>query len=148
MAAVIFTVIVLAAASSGALFKPGDWYAGLKKPSWTPPNWAFPVVWTLLYLMIGYAGWLVWQEGGWSMPLLFWGIQIVVNAAWSWLFFGLRRMDLAFADVSVLWLSVVGFIVTAWSSVPMASLLFIPYLLWVTTAAMLNHSVWRLNPEA
>lgn len=148
MAAIIIAVIVIAAASSGALFKPGDWYAGLNKPSWTPPNWAFPVVWTLLYLMIGYAGWLVWREGGWSLPIMLWGLQIVANAAWSWLFFGMRRMDLALADVGVLWLSVFAFIVAAWSLSPTASLLFVPYLLWVSTAAMLNHSVRRLNPDA
>ena len=148
MAAIIIAVIVIAAASSGALFKPGDWYAGLNKPSWTPPNWAFPVVWTLLYLMIGYAGWLVWREGGWSLPIMLWGLQIVANAAWSWLFFGMRRMDLALVDVGVLWLSVFAFIVAAWSLSPTASLLFVPYLLWVSTAAMLNHSVRRLNPDA
>lgn len=59
MAAVVFLVIVLAAASSGAVFKPGEWYENLRKPSWTPPNWAFPVVWTILYVLIGYAGWLI-----------------------------------------------------------------------------------------
>ncbi|THV14999.1 TspO/MBR family protein [Rhizobium rhizophilum] len=148
MAAAIFVVIVLAAASSGAIFKPGAWYENLRKPGWTPPNWAFPVVWSILYVMIGYAGWLVWTTVGWSLPIAFWALQMVVNALWSFFFFGQRRMGLALIDVAVLWLSVALFILTAWPVSPMASLLFVPYLAWVTAAATLNYSVRRLNPGA
>ncbi len=146
MAAVVFVIIVLAAASSGAIFKPGTWYDGLRKPSWTPPKWAFPVVWTILYLFIGYAGWLVWREAGWSLPLVFWGAQIIANALWSFFFFGIRRMDLALLDIAVLWLSIASFIVAAWPIAPLASLLFVPYLAWVSAAGMLNYSVRSLNP--
>ncbi|QEE45149.1 tryptophan-rich sensory protein [Rhizobium sp. WL3] len=148
MAAAIFVVIVLAAASSGAIFKPGAWYENLRKPGWTPPNWAFPVVWSILYVMIGYAGWLVWTTVGWSLPIAFWALQMVVNALWSFFFFGQRRMGLALIDVGVLWLSVALFILTAWPVSPMASLLFVPYLAWVTAAATLNYSVRRLNTGA
>jgi translocator protein len=148
MAAAVFIVIVLAAASSGAIFKPGEWYESLRKPGWTPPKWAFPVVWTILYVMIGYAGWLVWTAAGWSLPMMLWALQMVTNALWSYFFFGMRRMDIALVDVAVLWLSIAFFIVTAWSVAPLASLLFVPYLAWVTAAAALNHSVRRLNPEA
>lgn len=148
MAAAIFVVIVLVAASSGAIFKPGAWYENLRKPGWTPPNWAFPVVWSILYVMIGYAGWLVWTTVGWSLPMAFWALQMVVNALWSFFFFGQRRMDLALIDVAVLWLSVALFILTAWPVAPIASLLFVPYLAWVTAAATLNYSVRRLNPGA
>ncbi|MBC2771938.1 tryptophan-rich sensory protein [Rhizobium sp. AQ_MP] len=148
MAAVVFIVIVLLAASSGAMFKPGEWYEGLRKPNWTPPKWAFPVVWTILYVMIGYAGWLVWDAQGWSQPVALWGLQMVANALWSYFFFGLRRMDLALVDVAVLWLSIAAFIIVAWSATPLASLLFLPYLAWVTAAATLNYSVRRLNPAA
>ncbi len=148
MAAVIFLVIVLAAASSGAIFKPGEWYEGLRKPSWTPPKWAFPVVWTVLYVMIGYAGWLVWTLSGWSLAMALWSLQIVANALWSYFFFGLRRMDLALVDVALLWLSIALFILVTASVAPLAAILFVPYLAWVTAAAMLNHSVRRLNPEA
>lgn len=148
MAAAIFVVIVLAAASSGAIFKPGAWYENLRKPGWTPPNWAFPVVWSILYVMIGYAGWLVWTTVGWSLPMAFWALQMVVNALWSYFFFGQRRMGLALIDVAVLWLSVALFILTALPVSPMASLLFVPYLAWVTAAATLNYSVRRLNPGA
>ena len=148
MAAVVFVIIVLAAASSGAIFKPGTWYDGLRKPSWTPPKWAFPVVWTILYLFIGYAGWLIWREAGWSLPLVFWGAQIIANALWSFFFFGIRRMDLALLDIAVLWLSIALFIVAAWPIAPLASLLIVPYLVWVSAAGMLNHSVRSLNPGA
>jgi tryptophan-rich sensory protein len=148
MAAVVFIAIVIAAASSGALFKPGEWYKSLRKPSWTPPNWAFPVVWTILYLFIGYAGWLVWTSVGWSLPMALWGLQIVANALWSYFFFGMRRMDLALMDVAILWLSIALFIATAWPVAQLASLLFIPYLAWVSAASALNYSVRRLNPGA
>jgi len=143
-AAIIISVVVLAAAS-GAVFKPGAWYETLRKPSWTPPNWAFPTVWTLLYIMIAYAGWSVWAAAGWSVPLVFWALQIVLNGIWSWLFFCLRRMDLALADIGLLWLAIACFIVSAWPVSVLASLLFVPYLLWVTAAGALNFSVRRLN---
>ena len=145
MAAVVFIAIVFLAASSGALFKPGEWYESLRKPAWTPPKWAFPVVWTLLYAGIAYAGWSIWTLAGWSLPLLFWGLQIVVNALWSWIFFGLRQMRLALVDIALLWASVLGFIITAWPVSEVAALLFVPYLLWVSTAGMLNFTVMRLN---
>ncbi len=144
----VFIVLVLASAASGAVFKPGAWYARLHKPSWTPPDWAFPVVWTVLYVLIAWAGVIVWKSQGAGPALGFWAAQWVFNTAWSWLFFGRRRMDLAFLDVALLWLSVLGFMIAAWPVSPFASLLFLPYLAWVTTAAALNATVWRLNPEA
>lgn len=148
MAAIVIIAVVVLAALSGAVFKPGPWYETLRKPAWTPPNWAFPVVWTVLYAAIAYGGWSVWTLSGWSLPMMFWVVQIVVNAAWSWLFFGLRRMDIALADIALLWLSIVGFIVTAWPVSTLAALLFVPYLAWVTTAAFLNRAVMRLNLAA
>ena len=147
-AAIVFAALVLAAASTGALFKPGAWYEELRKPDWTPPNWAFPVVWTALYAMIGYAGWLVWRTPDPALPLAFWGAQLVLNAAWSWLFFGLRRMESALLDVALLLLCVLGFIVSAHEQAPTASLLFLPYLVWVAVAAALNLRVLQLNPLA
>lgn len=142
-----FLLLVIAAGSSGTIFKPDRWYEDLRKPGWTPPNWAFPVVWTILYLLIAAAGWLVWKAGGWSLAIAFWGAQWLFNSAWSWLFFGRRRMDWALADISLLWLATAGFMVAAWPLSPAASLMFLPYLIWVTTAALLNRAVWRLNPE-
>lgn len=141
----VFAAIVIAAASSGALFMPGEWYDGLKKPSWTPPNWLFPVAWTILYTMIAIAGWLVWQRAGWSTALTIWGICLVINALWSYLMFGRHDIGLALADVVTLWLAVALFIGLAWNLDRMAAYLFMPYLAWVTIAAALNFEVWRLN---
>lgn len=148
MAAVMIAVLVLLTAMSGAVFKPGPWYETLKKPSWTPPNWAFPTVWTLLYIMIAYAGWEVWTQAGWSLAMAVWGLQLVLNGCWSWFFFGQRRMDLALVDVSVLWLAIVCFMVVAWPVSTLAALLFVPYFLWVSVAGVLNLSVLRLNRAA
>ena len=100
----VFVALVVAAASSGVFFKPGDWYRGLRKPSWTPPNWLFGPVWSVLYLMIACAGWLVWSTGTGGAALWLWGLQLAVNATWSGIFFGMRRMDLAFYDIVLLWL--------------------------------------------
>ncbi|MDJ0958714.1 MAG: TspO/MBR family protein, partial [Arenicellales bacterium] len=104
-----FVLLVSAVAATGAMFKPGAWYEALAKPAWTPPNWLFPVAWTLLYLMIAVAGWLVWRAVGFSgagTAFALYFLQLLLNAAWSWLFFGLHRMDLAFVDISVLWLAI------------------------------------------
>lgn len=148
MSAIVIAVLVLAAAASGAVFKPGPWYENLRRPDWTPPNWAFPVVWSILYIAIGVSGWLIWQAQGFGLAMGLWLLQLVFNAAWSWLFFGRRRMDLAFVDVCALLLSILAYIAVAAQVSQMAALLFVPYALWVATAATLNRSVWRLNPEA
>ena len=105
------------------------------------------MVWTILYIGIGYAGWLVWNEAGLGLAMIVWGAQLVLNAAWSWLFFGCRRMDQAFMEVLVLWASIALFIVLAWPISQLAAYLFMPYLLWVTIAATLNRVVWRMNPD-
>ncbi|MEP3437643.1 MAG: TspO/MBR family protein [Hoeflea sp.] len=147
-AVIIIIILVIATASSGAIFKPGDWYRGLHRPSWTPPNWVFPLVWSILYIAIGVSGWLVWQAGGPGLAMALWLLQLVLNAAWSWLFFGRRRMDLAFVDVCALFATIIAYIVAAGVISPAAALLFMPYAAWVATAAILNRSVWRLNPDA
>ena len=144
---IVFAALVFAAASSGAAFKPTEWYFQLRKPSWTPPPLVFPIVWTILYTGIAIAGWLVWQEAGLSLAIVAWGVQLVLNAAWSWMFFGLKRLGLAFIDVLALLASIVVFIVASQPISPTASLLFVPYLIWVTTAATLNLRVLQLNPS-
>ncbi|MAW88434.1 MAG: sensory protein TspO [Phyllobacteriaceae bacterium] len=144
---IAFAAMVFAAALSGAIFKPGAWYHGLEKPSWTPPDWAFPVVWTVLYVMIAVSGWLVWREAGWGAAMGLWGLQLVLNALWSALFFGMRRMDLAFVDVVALLGCIVAYIAVAAPVSGLAALLFVPYAAWVATAAMLNLTVWRMNPR-
>lgn len=144
----VFIGLAVVTAMTGILFQPGEWYKSLDKPSWTPPDWLFGPVWSVLYLMMAVAGWLVWTGLGLSAALVLWGLQLVLNGMWSWLFFGRRRMDLAFVDVVFLWLSIAGFILVVATSIPVAALLFAPYLLWVTIASALNLSVWRRNPQA
>ena len=144
---ILISAIMMVCAATGAIFKPGDWYRSLNKPSWTPPNWMFPVVWTVLYIMIAYAGWLVWQTSGASTPMLFWTLQAVFNGLWSYFFFSRKRMDLALADVAMLWVAIVGFIVTAFPISQTAALLFVPYLIWVTIASALNATMIAVNRE-
>ena len=141
----VFAGLCFVAALSGALFKPGAWHAALAKPSWHPPNWLFGPAWGVLYLMIATAGWMVWNAAGWSTALAAWGAQLVLNAAWSWLFFGLRRPDLAFAEVLLLWLSIAACVVLFAPISTTAALLMLPYLAWVAFASALNFAMWRLN---
>lgn len=146
-----FVLACLATASSGAVFKPGAWYDGLAKPWWRPPNWAFPIVWSVLYLMIAISGWLVWRKAGLAgaaLPLAVYALQLGLNAAWSGFFFGMKRMDLAFADVCALWLSIAAMIGLFGPIDAAAAWLLVPYLAWVSIAAYLNWTMMRLNPEA
>jgi tryptophan-rich sensory protein len=148
MAAVlVFLAVVAAAALLGTQFQPGAWYAGLAKPAWTPPNWVFGPVWTILYIAIAIAGWLVWRRTRRMSPALwFWSAQIVLNAAWSWLFFGLQRPGLALVDIGLLLAAIAGFILAARRESLAAAVLFVPYLLWVGYASALNLAIWRMNP--
>lgn len=141
----VFLAVVIAAAAVGAGFKPGAWYAGLLKPSWTPPNAVFAPVWSVLYLLIAVAGWLVWRSGDRGMALLAWVAGTALNAAWSWLFFGQNWIGLALLDIAMLWITILAFIVFARSVNPIASWLFVPYFLWVGFATVLNFEIWRLN---
>lgn len=125
------------------------WYPTLAKPPFNPPAWVFGPVWTALYLTMGVALYLVWRVG-WSRPavrtaVLLFGVQLVLNGLWSVLFFGLRSPALALAEILVLWAAIIA---TAWAFrrvVPAAGMLMVPYLAWVTFAAVLNGSIWWLN---
>lgn len=141
----VFIVLVVIAASSGAMFMPGDWYKALNKPWWTPPDWLFPVAWTVLYFMIAIAGWLAYKAGGLGTAVAIWGVGLVLNALWSYFMFGRQDITLALYDVAGLWLATAAFIAAAWGLDKRAVLLFAPYLVWVSFAAALNFEVWRLN---
>jgi tryptophan-rich sensory protein len=138
-------VLCFGAAAVGARYRPGAWYAGLRKPVWNPPNWLFAPVWTLLYAMMAVAAWLVWRDVGLSRETVLFVVQLALNAAWTWLFFGLKRPGLAFADIVALWLAILAALLAFWSIRPSAGLLLAPYLAWVTYAAALNAALWRLN---
>jgi translocator protein len=141
-------LLCFAAASFGGLFLPGEWYAGLKKPSWNPPGWIFGPVWTGLYALMAIAAWLVWKRGGakaMRLPLGLFLLQLLFNALWSWLFFGRHQPALALVDLMLLWLSLLATLVAFRKVNVIAGRLLVPYLLWVSFAAALNFALWRLN---
>lgn len=124
------------------------WYAGLVKPSWTPPNWVFGPVWSALYLMMAVAVWLVWRRGGFAtaaIPLTLFLVQLALNAAWSILFFGFRMPGLAFAEIVLLWFAILVTLIMFWRSNPIAGFLLLPYILWTSFAGALNLALWQLN---
>lgn len=126
------------------------WYKTIKKPSWTPPNWLFGPVWTCLYAMMGYASYLVWLQGGFAkqqVPLAIYAAQLVLNFAWTPLFFSLHRLDLASADILAMWGGIVATIITFQRVIgPSALALLLPYLVWVSYASALTIWIWRNNP--
>lgn len=133
----------------GGRFQPGEWYASLAKPALTPPGALFPVVWTLLYVAMGVALALVWRRHGApgrAGAIVVFGLQLVLNGAWSWLFFGLQRPELAFAEILLLWTAILASTLLFWRVRPLAGALLLPYLAWVGFAAWLNLQIWRLNP--
>ena len=148
LALALWLGITFAAAAIGGLFQPGAWYAGLNKPSWTPPSAVFGPVWTLLYVMMGVAAWLVWKAKGFPgarLPLTLDLLQLAANAAWSWLFFGLHRPGFALLDIAFLWLLLAGTLAAFWRIRRAAGWLLVPYLLWVSFAAALNFAIRQLN---
>lgn len=144
----VFIALVGAAAATGGRFMPGEWYQSLAKPSWTPPDWLFPIAWTVLYFMIAVAGWLVWRREGFRLALAIWGLGLLLNATWSYVMFGRHDIGLALVDIAALWLSIAAFIWASWSVDRNAAYLFAPYLAWVSFAAALNAAVWSMNGAA
>ncbi len=141
-------VASFAAGWIGSRFMPGAWYEALAKPSWTPPGTVFAPVWTLLYALMGVAAWLVWRRAGfagagWALWLFI--AQLVLNALWSYLFFGVHRIDLAFFEVVVLWGLILIVAVLFWREARAAGLLMLPYLAWVAFASCLTFALWQMN---
>lgn len=141
-------VLCFSAAAFGSQFMPGEWYAALKKPSWNPPNWIFGPVWSALYTMMAVAAWLVWRRGGFwvnRLPLSLFLTQLLLNALWSWLFFGLKNPALAFGEIVLLWLGIGAPLLAFWPRQRAAAWLLVPYLAWVGFASGLNFTLWQLN---
>jgi len=150
---VLAVVIAFIPAMIGAGSRPDGWYESLTKPTWNPPSWVFGPVWTALYLSMGVASWLVWKRGQHPgprtrAPLAAYAVQLVLNALWSPLFFGLHRPDLALIDIALLWAAILATIILFWRVRPLAGAMLLPYLAWVTFATVLNWTLWRLNPDA
>ncbi len=142
----VFLTATLGAGATGAMFPPGDWYVKLNKPVWTPPNWMFPLVWTTLYALSALAATRVAGQPGSEWAMAFWAMQIAFNALWTPVFFGLRRLWGALPVMALLWVAVLGALISHWQIDFWAGLCFVPYLAWVTVAGALNLSVARLNP--
>jgi tryptophan-rich sensory protein len=124
------------------------WYQMLDKPVFNPPDWAFPVVWTALYVMIAVAGWRVWRRAPLAetrRALTVYALQLALNLAWSFLFFGLQWIGLALAEIVVLWLAIAANAVLFWRLDRWAGALLVPYLVWVGYATVLNAALWLLN---
>lgn len=146
----IFGIFLFACAGAGVtgrLFPPGDWYDSLRKPSWTPPNWLFPVIWTTLYLLMAAAGARVAVRPDNGVAMALWALQIAFNGLWTPVFFGLKKMLGGLLVLIVLWISVAATLVALWQVDWIAGLLFVPYLLWVSIAGALNLAVLRMNPD-
>ena len=126
------------------------WYATLVKPTFNPPNWVFAPVWTTLFLLMGISAFLVWRKGTGNpqvnLALRFFIIQLVLNSIWSVLFFGLKSPILGFVEIILLWTFILLTILYFFKISRMAGILLLPYILWVSFAAVLNFSIWRLNP--
>lgn len=148
---VVLILICFAVAGIGSVFTMpsiADWYAGLRKPSWTPPGWLFGPVWTVLYLSMAVAAWLVWRRAGFSgaaVPLAAFGLQLALNLVWSIIFFSQHNIGLALVDIVLLWVAIVATIFAFRPISILAGWLLVPYLIWVTFAAALNFTIWSLN---
>ena len=146
--ALFFTYLTAcgAAAATGAMFNPGEWYDKLSKPAWTPPNWVFPVTWTVLYLFMAASAARVAVLADNGQAMAFWAVQIAFNTLWTPVFFGLRRLRAAMIVMLGLWTSVAATMIAFFMHDIWAGSMFAPYLLWVTIAGALNYSVLRRNP--
>jgi translocator protein len=149
------------AAAAGAIFTSPIWYATLNKPAWSPSPSVFGPVWTTLYILIAISVWLVWRSGGlpsnqrahqsWNKrspqfrTLSVFLLQWIFNAAWTPVFFGAHRIDLALINILLLWISIVATMIAFARVKLLASLLLVPYLIWVSIATVLNFRLWQLN---
>lgn len=141
-----FIMLTFCAPLAGIFSPPGDWYASLQKPGWNPPPWIFGPVWTALYIMMAVAAWLVWRHIGWQRPLWLYLTQLVLNATWTPVFFGAREIGLAFAVIVALWVAIFCTLLAFLRVSQAAGWILLPYLAWVSFAAVLNFTLWRMNP--
>lgn len=147
----VFIALCLSAGGLGAIATAPeieDWYQTLEKPVWNPPDNVFGPVWTTLYLLMAFAAWLVYRRDGFrkaAIPLSLFAIQLVLNALWSWIFFGFHQPGWAFGEILVLWLAILATTVAFFRSSTSAGCLLLPYLAWVSFASVLNFAIWRMN---
>ncbi len=148
---IVFIFVCLGAAGLGAVATTPEidgWYKSLDKPTWNPPSYIFGPVWTTLYVMMAIAAWMVWRQAGLAaarLPLTLFAIQLVLNVAWSWIFFGMHQPGWALIDIGLLWLAILATTLLFINRSRAAGALMLPYLAWVSFASLLNFAIWRLN---
>lgn len=148
---VCWIAVCLSAGGTGAIASrnAGTFYNQLAQLAWAPPAWLFAPVWSVLYLSMGISAWLVWQRHGWrhaGTALALFLAQLAANALWTWIFFAWQRGAMAFAEIVVLWLLIVGTMAVFYRLHRLAAALLLPYLAWVSFATALTWAMWRLNP--
>ena len=129
----------------GVATAPGDWYAGLQKPPFNPPNWVFGPVWTVLYILIAIAGWRIWRRDPHGAAMKFWIAQLALNFIWSPLFFSAHLPGAAFVVIIALLVVILALIMLTLDRERVSAWLLVPYAQWVAFAALLNASIWWLN---
>ena len=143
------TLLVGAVAAWFTTAGVNGWYAVANKPSFNPPNWVFAPVWSALYIMMGVALWLVWKndaaKAGKRTALIFFAIQLLLNFAWSFIFFYAHQPGWAFAEILLMWVSIMLTIIWFGKVSPAAAWLLVPYIWWVSFASLLNFYIWKLN---
>lgn len=145
----VVLAFVAAAVGSLATLNAQGFYQQLSRPDWAPPAWIFGPVWSVLYLLMGIAAWLVWRRGGFEksgLALELFVVQLVANALWSWLFFAWRMGAWASVEILILWMLILGTMISFWRVRVWAGLLLLPYLAWVTFATALCFTTWKMNP--
>jgi len=149
---IAWLVLSYSASAVGAIasIQAKSFYGQLVQPSWAPPGWLFGPVWTVLYGLMAIAAWMVWRSGGFranriALSLFF--VQLSLNGIWSWLFFAWHYGAFSFADIVLLWIVILATIIYFWRVKPIAGVLLIPYLIWVSFATALNYAMWQLNPD-
>lgn len=145
LALACFVFVTFCAPLAGAFSLPGEWYLALNKPSWNPPAWIFGPAWTLLYTLMAIAAWLVWRRNGWGRPLMLYFVQLLLNAAWTPVFFGAHELGWALGVIVLLWIAILATLLSFSRVSRLAACLLWPYLAWVTFATVLNFTLWQMN---
>jgi benzodiazapine receptor len=145
---VVFLLLCLGVGFLGSLATTPNidgWYSDIQKPSWTPPNAVFAPVWTALYILMAISAWMIWRmaETKRGIPLFLFFLQLILNAVWSWVFFGMQSPSAGMIDIVALWFVILAMIIAFWKINPLAGIIMIPYLLWVSFASALNFAIMQ-----
>lgn len=149
LAVCLILTFIVAGLGALASSRAAPFYQSLVRPDWAPPAWLFGPVWTVLYILMAFAAWLVWREHGLKNARVALGlfvVQLLFNGLWTWIFFTWQQGALAFAEIQLLWALIFGTLVAFWRLHRLASFLLMPYLAWVSFACALSFSMWQLNP--